>query len=275
MSKAFKIILYAICSVSIISIVAYYIYEVAVLGIPFEKNLTRAIGMLLTFSLVIAKLASGKAELRHTVSYYENMYAEETEGAFENAPSKRRKLFRAIRYYHEGKNKKALASLRRLFRESEEKYDIRAAGLFLGLALTQAGDVYGAVRVYESVLAADPYYARIYNNLGHVYSLAGRSEKALENYAKAIEINPRNAHAHNNIANLYFGQSRFEEAEDYAKRALDIEPSLYQAATLLAILYSVKGDESEAKKYFHAAVSNGQDAQLLRNAIERNKKNFS
>jgi tetratricopeptide (TPR) repeat protein len=241
------------------------------LKIPFEKDLIRAISLTLTFSIVLAKLLSGKTEIKRPRSYYEAMYEKETEYAFEAAPSKRKRLFDAIKLYHEGKYDKAEKTLTKLFRASEEKADIRAAGLFLGLVHTQKKNFYGAIRIYESVVAADPNYSRIYSNLGYVYSETGRNDKAMENYLRAIDTDPSNAKAYNNIAGLCFEEGRFEEAEEYAKKALDAEPSLYQASTLLAIIYTAKGQSEEAESYFRRSVASGQDAALLRRTMERHK----
>ena len=263
-----KKFLYAVCVLCIAAVIAYYVYEVAFLSVPIEKNLFRAIAITAGLVLTMVKLATGTGGRSRSLAFYEKMYAEETEGAFEQSPSLRKKLFRGIRFYQEGKLSKALKIFSSLREKCEERADFRAVYLFHALSLTAADNHYGAIDIYEKAIALVPDYGRFHSNLGYAYTQVKNTEKALESYERALELNPRHAPAHSNLANLYFEQSRFDEAIVYALNALEIEPSFYQASTLLAIIYSMKGDEENAKKYFHMAISNGQNPKDLKNAID-------
>ena len=268
-----KKFLYAVCVLLILVVVGYYFYEVAFLSVPMEKNLFRAIVIIAGLVLTMVKLATGTAGRSRPLSFYEKMYEEEIAGAFEEKPAMRKKLIRGIRFYQEGKLAQAIKLFASLHDKCEESADFRAVYLFHALSLTSIENHYGAIAIYEKAIALVPTYGRFYSNLGFAYTQVKNTEKALENYERALELNPRHAPAHSNLANLYFEQSRFDEAIAYAQNALEIEPSFYQASTLLAIIYSITGDEENAKKYFHMAISSGQNPKDLKNAIEYYKSN--
>lgn len=268
-----KKFLYAVCVLLILAVCGYYFYEVVFLSVPIEKNLFRAVLIVAGVVITMVKLAAGTGGRSRSLAFYEKLYAEETAGAFDSNPAARKKLFKGIRFYQEGKIAKATKIFVSLREKCEERADFRAVYLFHALSLTSAENHYGAIEIYEKAVLLVPEYSRFYSNLGFAYTQIKNTEKALENYERALELNPRHAPALSNVANIYFEQSRFEEAIEYAEKALEAEPSFYQASTLLAIIYSVRGEEEKAKKYFHMAISSGQNAGDLKNAIEYYKTN--
>ena len=268
-----KKFLYAVCVLLILVVVGYYVYEVAFLAVPFEQNLFRSIIIVAGLIGTMVKMASGTAGKSRSLAFYEKMYAEETAGTFENTPALRKKLIKGIRLFQENNPKAALKIFVSLTDKCETRADFRAVYLFRALSLTSMGNHYGAIEVYEKAVRLVPDYGRFYSNLGFAYTQIKNTEKAMENYERAIELNPNHAPALSNLANIYFEQSRFDEAIAHAEKALAAEPSFYQASTLLAIIHSVNGDEENAKKYFHMAISSGQNPQDLKNAIEFYKNN--
>ena len=268
-----KKFLYAVCVLLILTVVGYYVYEVAFLQVPFGQNLFRSLLIVAGLVATMVKLASGTAGRSRSLAFYEKMYTEETAGAFESSPALRKKLMKGIRLFQENKYMKALKIFVALTEKCETRADFRAVYLFRALSLTSMGNHYGAIEVYEKAVRLVPDYGRFYSNLGFAYTQIKNTEKALENYERALELNPGHAPALSNIANLYFEQSRLEEAAEYAEKALAAEPSFYQASTLLAIIHSIGGDEENAKKYFHMAISSGQNPNDLKNAIEYYKTN--
>jgi tetratricopeptide (TPR) repeat protein len=268
-----KKFLYAVCVLLILAIVGYYIYEVAYLAVPFQQNLFRAVLIVAGLVATMVKLATGTAGRSRSLAFYEKMYAEETAGAFENSPALRKKLVKGIRLFQENQPHKALKIFASLSQKCETRADFRAVYLFHALSLTSMGNHYGAIEVYERAVRLVPDYGRFYSNLGFAYMQTKNTEKAIENYERALELAPNHAPALSNLANIYFEQSRFEEAIASAEKALEAEPSFYQASTLLAIIHSINGDEENAKKYFHMAISSGQNPNDLKNAIEYYKNN--
>ncbi len=268
-----KKFLYAVCVLLILAVVGYYVYEVAFLAVPFQQNLFRAIIIVAGLIMTMVKLASGTAGKSRSLAFYEKMYAEETAGTFENSPALRKKLMKGIRLFQENQPGKALKIFVSLTDKCETRADFRAVYLFHALSLTSVGNHYGAIEVYEKAVRLVPDYGRFYSNLGFAYTQIKNTEKAIENYELALEFNPDHAPAHSNLSNIYFEQSRFDEAIAHAEKALASQPSFYQASTLLAIIYSVNGDEENAKKYFHMAISSGQNPADLKNAIEFYKNN--
>ena len=96
-----KKFLYAVCILLILAVIGYYIYEVAFLAVPFEKNLFRSLLIVAGLIGTMVKLASGTAGRSRSLSFYEKMYAEETAGTFENSPALRKKLMKGIRLFQE------------------------------------------------------------------------------------------------------------------------------------------------------------------------------
>ena len=114
-------------------------------------------------------------------------------------------------------------------------------------------------------------YARAWSNLGLIYSNNGDYQKAIECYNSAIKYAPNDAIYHNNMAIAYFRLGEHDLAIEYAEKALAANGKTYQAATLLSMIYATLGNEELCKKYFTVAVTNGQNPESLKAAIEKQK----
>ncbi len=88
---------------------------------------------------------------------------------------------------------------------------IRAAGIALGLALllVLGGSTiqrnlqyHSEIALWEQTVQVSPGKARVYNNLGYAYMLAGRLEDAKREYRIALRINPEHVKARMNLARL-------------------------------------------------------------------------
>src|SRR5581483_2844841 len=78
--------------------------------------------------------------------------------------------------------------------------------------LHQAGDIEGAIRAYQAILATHPNRADVRSNLGAAYSRLGRYEDAIQQYKQALANDPRNQTIRFNLALAYYKAAWFTEA---------------------------------------------------------------
>ncbi len=125
--------------------------------------------------------------------------------------------------------------------------------LNLGLALSNNGDVDGAIRRYRAALQVDPYYAMAHNNLGTELSDKGLVDEAIGEYRKAIELKPKDGFAYNNLGNALAKQGKLDEAIAACRKAVELEPRLPQVHNSLGGALAGKGRLDEAiTEYRHA-----------------------
>lgn len=261
-----KKIIVALFLILIIATAVLYAVGIFVGGKSPTEDLSRVLILVLTCILGILRLCIPRRG-SHGLTYYEKIYEEHLKGAFADAPSDRKKLLRAVRYFHEDCYDKAVRALTKLQQKCREQADYAAVGLFVALSFTQMGFFEDAVSVYRQLLQMGITSSRIYSNLGYVYIELGKYDEALPQLHLAIQNDDRNEVAYNNLAQLHFHSFRYDLAKQYAKKALELNQKFAAPASLLAIIYAQE-DEEEAKRYFQAAVLAGAEPNGLRQAIE-------
>lgn len=80
------------------------------------------------------------------------------------------------------------------------------------IELHQSGDIEGAIRGYEAVLAKQPQRVEVRSNLGAAYSKLGRYEEAINQYIQALKIDNKNETIRFNLALAYYKAAIFPEA---------------------------------------------------------------
>jgi len=78
--------------------------------------------------------------------------------------------------------------------------------------LHQSGDIEGAIRGYQAILASHPARADVRSNLGAAYSRLGRYEEAIEQYKRALMLDHRNQMIRFNLALAYYKAAWFTES---------------------------------------------------------------
>jgi tetratricopeptide (TPR) repeat protein len=78
--------------------------------------------------------------------------------------------------------------------------------------LHETGDIEGAIRSYQAILASNPNRADVRSNLGAAYSRLGRYEDAIEQYKRALAPNRHNQTIRFNLALAYYKAAWFAEA---------------------------------------------------------------
>lgn len=71
-----------------------------------------------------------------------------------------------------------------------------------GLTLLRNQAYASEITLWEDTVQKSPHKARVHNNLGYAYRLAGRKEDARREFTHALRIDPKNIKARHNLENL-------------------------------------------------------------------------
>ena len=110
----------------------------------------------------------------------------------------------------------AIAALRQVLRIDSTDYTaVFHLGTLYGRYLN---DVPNALYFLEKARAMDMSSEEVYVNLGVVYNMAQKKDKAIEMMYKAAEINPNNMDNLNNLQLILRSSGRIKEADDVKKK---------------------------------------------------------
>jgi len=103
--------------------------------------------------------------------------------------------------------------------------------------LHQSGDIQGAIRGYESILAKNPNRVDVRSNLGAAYSRLGRYEEAINQYKQALKFDARNQTIRFNLALAYYkGALLVEAANELSAMLATAPPEWPQRSTATIVL---------------------------------------
>jgi tetratricopeptide (TPR) repeat protein len=104
--------------------------------------------------------------------------------------------------------------------------------------LHESGDIQGAIRSYQAILATHPQRVDVRSNLGAAYSRLGRYAEAIQQYKQALALDSHNDAIRFNLALAYYKAAWFNEAASELSQFLDTAskslPQRPNAARLLA-----------------------------------------
>ena len=134
------------------------------------------------------------------------------------------------------------------------KYDVEKLNN-IGKALDAQGRYHEAIRIYDLVLALDPYNKFALNNKGaDLYDL-GRYEEAIIYFDRRLAIDPNHKHVLYNKASALDGLGRYQEAIMYYNRALAIDPYFFKALVNNGLSHKKLGLYEEAIMYYNRALA--------------------
>jgi tetratricopeptide (TPR) repeat protein len=90
--------------------------------------------------------------------------------------------------------------------------------------LHESGDIEGAVRGYQAILASHPDRVDVRSNLGAAYSRLGRYEDAIGQYKQALAGDRRNQTIRRNLALAYYKAALFGEAATELEQFINVAP---------------------------------------------------
>jgi eukaryotic-like serine/threonine-protein kinase len=129
-----------------------------------------------------------------------------------------------------------------------------AAHNLLGIALSDRGDVDGAIAEYKEAIRLQPGYGPAHHNLGSALSKNGDRAGAVAAYKEAVRYDPTYAPAHYGLALARENQWELVEAETEYREAIRIDPAYVPARVNLGIILRDRGDLVGAEAEHREAV---------------------
>jgi tetratricopeptide (TPR) repeat protein len=96
----------------------------------------------------------------------------------------------------------------------------------LGLAAMQAGNLAGALELFDAVTTRKPDFAEGWNKRATVLYMLGAHERSAEDVAKVLELEPRHFGALAGLGLIDMELEKSDEAIDAFERALKLHPQL-------------------------------------------------
>jgi len=115
--------------------------------------------------------------------------------------------------------------------------------------LHESGDIQGAIRGYQAILASHPQRGDVRSNLGAAYSRLGRYEEAIGQYKQALALDSHNQAIRFNLALAYYKAAWFSDAARELTQFLAVAPKgLPQQANAVRLLADCQVRLGEYKK---------------------------
>lgn len=144
----------------------------------------------------------------------------------------------------------------------EEQYQVAQ----LGFTCLTTGKLDEAARIFEGLLALDPFDAYFNLALGSVAHQRGDLETAEVKYTRSLEINPYSASAYAHRGEIRIQTGRLGEGTEDLVKALDLdpraeEPATHRARSTLSLLQEKLGSLDPAELEERAAAERAQLAE--------------
>ncbi len=104
----------------------------------------------------------------------------------------------------------------------------------VGHAYLSSGKLDEAKKVYEGLLALDPYDAYFHMALGSIAQQKEQYEEAIKRYSRALEINPFSPTAHANRGEIRVMTGQLPEGAEDLVKAIQLDPDMKEPATVRA-----------------------------------------
>ena len=134
---------------------------------------------------------------------------------------------------------------------------------------------------FEQAIKLDKNSAEGYNNLGFVYQMEKRYNRAIKYYNKALTIRPSSATFHYNLGASYFSKHEFDKASAEYHNAYQLDPDIFQRVSKTGVMAQSSSPEDRAAFSFMVAKMYAQAGDLdhsleyLRKAMEEGYKNIN
>ena len=111
------------------------------------------------------------------------------------------------------------------------------------------GDVVGAIKEVEGILAQDPKNSKYLNLLAELFQKKGDSDKALEIFNQIIAINPNDPYVHLSLSDYYKNLGEPEKAREELLQAFEIpELSIDAKVRILLGYFTINGIKEDKKE---------------------------
>lgn len=265
-----RILFIAVIAIGL-GVIGMYVYDVAVCEAPYYEELLSTLTIVLSCVVIAIKLIRAdrtSSHRRQPLVFYERAYADLLGDALLLSSHSRKKLLRAARYYDTDRPDAAVKLLLPLRSDCKTNADRLAVNVLIALSFTELGLADEAIQTYQGLIYSGITSGRVYSNLGCLYLSLGKNKDAEAMFRLAVQNDPENENAYHNLGSLYFKNAEFDRAIEYEKKSLDLNSKFRSAACTLAVIYALRGDEELRTRYFHIALSNGEDPNRLNAVIE-------
>lgn len=118
-------------------------------------------------------------------------------------------------------------------------------------ALFQSGNIEGAIKELEKLLAVQPESALAHNDLGVLYYQSGCKDKSLIHYQEAVRLDPDNSVYQKNLADFYFVVlDRVEDALEIYLKVLTEDPTDIETLMASGHICKTLGSPDKAQVFF-------------------------
>lgn len=134
---------------------------------------------------------------------------------------------------------------------SPENYFTTSEGLYLkGIATLAAGDIQGALSLFENAQKANPDNPFVYSQIGFTSSRLKLHEKAIEAYREAVNMNPNDYESFFGLGMAYIRLNQPQQAISPFVQCTTINPQFPDAFYNLGLVYETLGQlEKSAEAY--------------------------
>ncbi|MEM6701098.1 MAG: tetratricopeptide repeat protein [Acidobacteriota bacterium] len=141
--------------------------------------------------------------------------------------------------------------------QAVENAELRAdAHFMLGQALERTGDLDGAAREFQSVLAIRENDSTAMNYLGYMWVDSDRNvDEGYELIQRAVDMEPENGAYADSLGWALYRLGRFEEAQRELERAIDLSPDNATILEHLGDVYRARGERDLAVDAYEKAVA--------------------
>lgn len=109
-----------------------------------------------------------------------------------------------------------------------------ARALDEAVALHKSGDLAGAIRAYQAILARHPRRVDVRSNLGAAFAQSGRYAEAIREYKQSLQTDSGNTAIRFNLALAFYKAAAFAEAAAELRQVIAAQPGNSTAILLLA-----------------------------------------
>ena len=101
----------------------------------------------------------------------------------------------------------------------------------MGHDMFKAGQMQGALAIFEGLVAASPYDSVFHCHLAAAYARLERFDEAMASYTRSLELNIGNVDALVGRSELYLRDSKLSEALQDIQKALKLDPQITRDTT--------------------------------------------
>jgi len=124
-----------------------------------------------------------------------------------------------------------------------------------GKRLVDNKDYNGAIAVYQQAAKLDPKNARIYANIGYLYTQKGDFSPALDAYRRAIAINPNNSDFYYAVGYIKSNIGDNNAAKEAYRRAIQLNRNNFNAYLGLGVAQTSLSDYQAAMWAYEQAMN--------------------